>query len=57
MAGHGAYLGEKRNACNILARKPGERRSCVRDRNTWNDDIKIDLKESEFLQRDSTGRV
>jgi hypothetical protein len=33
LAGHVAYLGEKRNAYNILARKPGERRSCIRDRN------------------------
>jgi hypothetical protein len=46
LTGHVTYLGENKNAYNILARKPGERRSCVRDRNTWNDDtrIKVDLK-------------
>jgi hypothetical protein len=57
LAGHVAYLGENRNAYNILARKPGEIRPCVRDRYTWNDDIKIDLKELEVLQLDSSGPV
>ena len=59
LTGHVAYLGENKNACNILARKPGERRSSVRDRNTWNDDtrIKVDLKKWEVLKRDSSGPV
>jgi hypothetical protein len=42
LVGSVAYLGDNRNECDILERKPGERSSCVRDRNTWNDDIKIE---------------
>ena len=58
LLGQVAYLGGKsRNEYNILARKPGERRSCARDRNIWNGNIKIDLKEWEVLQQDSSGPV
>jgi hypothetical protein len=45
LAGHVAYLGKNRNAYTILVGKSEGRRSSVRDRHTWKDNIKIDLKD------------
>jgi hypothetical protein len=38
-------LEEKRNACRILVGKPEGRRSLGRQRSTWVDNIKMDLRE------------
>jgi hypothetical protein len=44
-AGHVARLGVKRNAYNILVRKPEGKRPLVRPRRRWVDNIKMDLRE------------
>jgi hypothetical protein len=43
--GHGAGIGEKRNAYRILVRKPEGKRSLGRPRRRWVDNIKMDFVE------------
>jgi hypothetical protein len=38
-------MGEKRNACRILAGKPEGKRPLGRPRRRWVDNIKVDLRE------------
>jgi hypothetical protein len=38
-------MGEKRNACRILVRKPEGKRRLGRPRRRWEDNIKMDLRE------------
>jgi hypothetical protein len=38
-------MGEKRNACRILAGKPEGKRPLGRPRRRWVDNIKMDLRE------------
>jgi hypothetical protein len=45
MAGHVAYMGEKRNAYRILVGKPKRERPLGRPTRSWEDNIKIDLRE------------
>jgi hypothetical protein len=40
---HGARMGEKRNACRLLVRKPEGRRTLGRPRRRWVDNIRMDL--------------
>jgi hypothetical protein len=42
-AGHVARMGEKRNACRLLVRKPEGRRPLGRPRRRWLDNIRRDL--------------
>ena len=44
-AGHVARMGEWRGAHRILVRKPEGKRSLVRPRRRWEDNIKMDLRE------------
>jgi hypothetical protein len=44
-AGHVARMGEKRNVCRILVRKPEGKRPLGRPRRRWIDNIKMDLLE------------
>jgi hypothetical protein len=44
-AGHLARMGEKRNACRTLVGKPEGNRLLERPTHTWDDNIKIDLRE------------
>jgi hypothetical protein len=44
-AGHVALLGDKRNACRIFVGKTESKRPLGRQRRTWVDNIKIDLRE------------
>jgi hypothetical protein len=46
-AGHAAGMGELRNACNILVGKPEGRRPLGRPGRRWEDNIRIDLRETE----------
>jgi hypothetical protein len=41
-------MGEKRNACRILVGKPEGKRSLERPRCRWMDNIKMDLRETEW---------
>jgi hypothetical protein len=43
--GHVARMGEKRNACRILVRKPEGKRPLGRPRRKLMDNIKMDLRE------------
>jgi hypothetical protein len=43
--GHVARMGERRNACSILAGKPGGKRPIGRPRRKWEDNVKMDLRE------------
>jgi hypothetical protein len=45
LAGHGARMGEKRNAYRILVGKPERKIPLGRARRRWVDNIKIDLRE------------
>jgi hypothetical protein len=45
-AGHVARIGENRNAYRILVGKPERKRSLGRPRRTYEDNIKMDLKET-----------
>jgi hypothetical protein len=47
-AGHVARMGEVRGAYNILVGKPEGRRQLGRPRRRWEDDIKMDLRETGF---------
>jgi hypothetical protein len=38
-------MGEKRNVCRLLVRKPGGKRPLERPRRRWIDNIKMDLLE------------
>jgi hypothetical protein len=38
-------MGEKRNVCRILVRRPEGKRTLGRPRRKWEDNIKIDLRE------------
>jgi hypothetical protein len=42
-------MGEKRNACRILVGKPEGKRPLARPRRRWEDNIKIDLREIEWV--------
>jgi hypothetical protein len=44
-AGHAAPMGERRNACKLLVRKPEERRTQGRPRRRWVDNIRMNLGE------------
>jgi hypothetical protein len=50
-AEHVAHMGEKRNAYGILVRKP-EGRRLGRTRCRWEDDIKIELRETGWDDMD-----
>jgi hypothetical protein len=43
-AGYVARMGEKRNACRISVGKPEGKRSFVRPKRRWVDNIRMDLK-------------
>jgi hypothetical protein len=45
MGGHVAYMGEMKNAYQILVGKPEGKRACGRPRRRWDDNIKMDLRE------------
>jgi hypothetical protein len=45
LAGHIVRMAEKRNACRILVRKLEGKRPLGRPRRTWEDNIKMSLKE------------
>jgi hypothetical protein len=45
-------MGEKRNACRILVKKPEERRPLGRPRRRWLDNIKMDLREIGWVDVD-----
>jgi hypothetical protein len=45
MGKHVTRIGEKRNACRIIVRKPEGKRPLRRPRRSWVDNIKIDLGE------------
>jgi hypothetical protein len=51
LAGHVAWMGEKRNAYRILMGKPEEKRLLGRHRRRW-DNIKMDLREIEWGDMD-----
>jgi hypothetical protein len=44
-AGHVAQMGQKRNACKILAGTPERKRPLGRPSRRWEDNIKIDLRD------------
>jgi hypothetical protein len=47
--GHVALMREKRTAYRILVGKPDGKRPLVRPRRRWVDNIKIDLRETEWV--------
>jgi hypothetical protein len=47
-AGHVACMGEVKGACNILVGMPEGRRPLGRPRRRWEDNIKMDLRETGF---------
>jgi hypothetical protein len=54
-AGHVEQMGEKRNACGLLVRKPKGRRPLGRPRRGWLDNIRMDLVEVGFGDVDWIG--
>jgi hypothetical protein len=48
-AGHIARMGDKRNAYRMLVGKPEGKRPLGRERRRWVDNIKIDLREIEWV--------
>ncbi|KAJ4432937.1 hypothetical protein ANN_15194 [Periplaneta americana] len=52
MGGHGAYMGESRNAYRVLVGRPEGKRHLERPRRKWQDNIKMDLREVEYDDRD-----
>ncbi|KAJ4446308.1 hypothetical protein ANN_13003 [Periplaneta americana] len=51
-AGHVARMGESRNAYRVLVGKPEGKRPLERPRRRWKDDIKMDLREVGYDDRD-----
>ncbi|KAJ4427685.1 hypothetical protein ANN_25334 [Periplaneta americana] len=51
-AGHVARIGESRNAYRVLVGRPEGKRPLGRPRRTWEDNIKMDLKEVGYDDRD-----
>jgi hypothetical protein len=51
-AGHVPRMGEKRNVYRILVGKPEGKRPLGRPRRRWVDNIKIDLRETEWVGMD-----
>ena len=51
-AGHVAQMEQSRNAYRVLVGKPEEKRSLVRPRSRWEDNIKMDLREVDCDPRD-----
>jgi len=51
---HVAYMGEMRNAYKILVRKPEGKRPHGRPRRRWEDNIRMDLKETGYEGVDCT---
>jgi hypothetical protein len=51
-AGHVARLGEKRNAYRILVGKPEGKRPLGRTKRRWVDNIKMDLRDTEWGDMD-----
>jgi hypothetical protein len=49
LAGHVARMGEKRSAYGILVRRCEGKRSLVRPRRRWEDNIKMYLQEAEWV--------
>jgi hypothetical protein len=49
LAGHGALLRKKRNAYRILVGKSKGKRPLGRQRRTWVDNIKMDLREIRWV--------
>jgi hypothetical protein len=47
-AGHKAQMGEGRDVCRVLVRKPEGKRPLGRHRRRWEDSIKMDLLEVGF---------
>jgi hypothetical protein len=45
-AGHVTRTGEMRDACKILVEKPEDQRKLVRLISVWEDNIKMDLRET-----------
>jgi hypothetical protein len=52
-AGHVARMGAKRNAYMNLAGRPEGKRPLGRPKHTWEDNIKMDLREKEWGGMDS----
>jgi hypothetical protein len=55
--GHAARMGEKRNACRILVRKPEGKRPRGRPRRRWVDNTKMDLREIGWDGMDWVGLI
>ncbi|KAJ4426547.1 hypothetical protein ANN_27361 [Periplaneta americana] len=51
-AGHVARMGESRNAYRVLVGRPEGKRPLGRPRRRWEDNIKMDLREVEYDDRD-----
>jgi hypothetical protein len=51
-ADHIARMGEKRNVCRILVGKPEGKRPLGRQRRTWVDNMKLDLRQIEWDDMD-----
>ncbi|KAJ4452141.1 hypothetical protein ANN_03659 [Periplaneta americana] len=51
-AGHLARMGESRNACRVLVGRPEGKRPLGRPRCRWEDNIKMDLREVGYDDRD-----
>ncbi|KAJ4433414.1 hypothetical protein ANN_15673 [Periplaneta americana] len=49
--GHVARMGESRNACRVLVGRPEEKRPLGRPRRRWEDNIKMDLREVGYEDR------
>jgi hypothetical protein len=46
--GHVARMGEGRNLCRVLVGKPKEKRPLERPSHSWEDGIKMDLREIDW---------
>ncbi|KAJ4436171.1 hypothetical protein ANN_18801 [Periplaneta americana] len=51
-AGHVARMAESRNAYSVLVERPEEKRPLGRPRRRWEDNIKMDLREAGYDDRD-----
>jgi hypothetical protein len=47
-AGHVAHIGEVRNVCNTSVGKPERKKPPGRVRHTWENNIRMDLRETEL---------